>query len=754
MESRGARAAPLVAVLAAAIWGLWEWRPELRAVSYLDDSSMHQQMVRFTTARLRQGHLPQTSWFPYLGLGSPHLLHYQSLPSLLTGLFGLAVGGDTAFRWSLYLLLALWPVPVYWSARLLGLERWPSAVVAAAAPFLMSAVGVGYEPKAYVWIGYGVWTQLWASWTLPLAWAFTWRAMSRRRDVLVAALLVALTAALHFETGYLAFVAVVVFPFLRWKSLRTRVLHGVAVAAGAAGLSAWVTVPLVAQSRWAATNEILAHTGLVNGYGARQVMAWLLTGRLYDAGRFPVVTILVGAGLVACVAHWRVDERVRPIVVMWVVSLLLSFGRTTFGSLTVLLPGSTDVFMRRFMMGVQLAGLYMAGIGALALVRSAAGALSWRPSAPPAGRFHVVVPTRVGALLQARVNQMRSPALVAAVGVVALGAVLAPAWSEMTSYANANAQTVDAQQRGERAQGAPLGRLIAFVRAHGGGRVYAGMPSNWGVDFTVGEVPVFKYLESRDLDVVGYTLRTASLMTDPEYYFDERNPGDYPLFGVRYLLLPPWRRPSVPARPVLTAGGYRLFALPGTGYVRVVDTVGSLAADRTDVGIRSIPYLRSDLPGRGWYLSVAFAGAAAPEPTSRAPDPAQGPAGVVRAESDDLPAGTVRATVAARRRSVVVLSASFDPGWQARVDGRPVGTQMVAPALVAVPVAPGTHRIVFSYGGFGLYPGLGAVGVVALCVSAAVAWWPIGLRGPVGPRWRRGRRRALVNERSRGADAA
>ena len=68
----------------------------------------------------------------------------------------------------------------------------------------MSAAGVGYEPKAYVWIGYGVWAQLWASWTLPLAWAFTWRAMSSRRAVLPAVIFVALTMALHFETGYLA----------------------------------------------------------------------------------------------------------------------------------------------------------------------------------------------------------------------------------------------------------------------------------------------------------------------------------------------------------------------------------------------------------------------------------------------------------------------------------------------------------------------------------------------------------------------
>ena len=78
----------------------------------------------------------------------------------------------------MYLLLALWPVSVYWGARLFGLSRWTAAAAAAVSPFLASAAGIGYETKAYVWVGYGVWTQLWASWTLPLAWGFTYRALS------------------------------------------------------------------------------------------------------------------------------------------------------------------------------------------------------------------------------------------------------------------------------------------------------------------------------------------------------------------------------------------------------------------------------------------------------------------------------------------------------------------------------------------------------------------------------------------------
>jgi uncharacterized membrane protein YfhO len=61
-----------------------------------------------------------------------------------------------------------------------------------------------------------------------------------------------------------------------------------------------------------------------------------------------------------------------------------------------------------------------------------------------------------------------------------------------------------------------------------------------------------------------------------------------------------------------------------------------------------------------------------------------------------------------------VLSASFDPGWTATVDGRPARTQMVAPALVATIVPVGAHQIVIRYRGWQGYPLLFAVGAAVL----------------------------------------
>lgn len=70
-------------VAAVVLWNLVTLRALTLGVSYLDDSSVHEQMVRFATRQFQSGHLPLTSWlswFPFLGLGSPQFLHYQSLP--------------------------------------------------------------------------------------------------------------------------------------------------------------------------------------------------------------------------------------------------------------------------------------------------------------------------------------------------------------------------------------------------------------------------------------------------------------------------------------------------------------------------------------------------------------------------------------------------------------------------------------------------------------------------------------------------
>jgi hypothetical protein len=694
------------------VWNLLNLRAETLGVAYLDDSSVQEQMVRFATGQFRSGHLPLDSWFPFLGLGSPQFLHYQSLPAMLTGVAGLLVGPDAAFRWTLYLLLSVWPVAVYLSARLLGAGRPAAATAAAMSPFLVSTTGIGYEQNAYVWVGYGVWTQLWASLTLPLSWGFTWRAIRDGRHRFAAVALVSLTIALHFETGYLALLPLLLWPFVSGRSIVTGVKRAATVAGGALLAAAWVIVPLIDQRPWAATNEALHGTALSGGYGAARVLGWLGSGQLLDHGRIPVVTGFAVIGLVVALARWRADAGSRALVMALAGCLLLSFGRTTFGSLVAVIPGNGDIFFRRFMMGVQLAALLLAGRGAAWCAGWAWNALerlALRPRLPP----HEALRRRLAwRWANPRMGRVRT-----AVALGAMIVVLAPAWLEQRSFDHRNADHIAAQRRADAAQGAELDQLIALIQENGGGRVYAGMPSNWGADFTVGAVPVFKYLESADVDEVGYTLRTASLMTGPENHFDELDPSDYELFGIRYLILPSTSAPPVSADEVAVAGPYALWTTPTTGYVHVGTNGGTITADRTDLGARSIPLLRSGLAQSGDYLRVHFGGRQAtlpPLPRSST----QPAAGEVTAESDDLEHGAVSTTVTMRRPGVVVLSASFDDGWSATIDGRRQPTAMAGPALVATNVPAGTHVITFRYHGYSGYPELFVLCALTLAAFA------------------------------------
>jgi membrane protein YfhO len=681
------------------VWNLANLRALTRGVAYLDDSSLHEQMVRFATAQLRAGHLPLTSWFPFLGEGSPQFLHYQSLPAILTGAVGLVTGPDVAFRWSLYLLLSLWPISVYVSARLFGASRPAAAASAAMAPFLVSATGVGYEQHAYLWTGFGVWTQLWAMWTLPLAWGFSWRAIRDGRGYLKAVLLIALTVALHFETGYLALSVLLVWPFVAGRPLVARLRRAAVLLGASLVASAWVIVPLLAQRRWAAVNEAFHGTSLVNGYGARQVLDWLISGQLLDHGRLPVVTVFAALGFGLAWLAWSADVDGRALLLALTVCLLLAFGRSTFGSLADLVPGSGDLFFRRFMMGVQLAALLLAGRGAVWL---AAGGVR---------------------LLDARVPRW-PPRLSPVLVLVAVVVVLAPAWLQLSASDRRDGDAIAAQRSAEATQGVALGRLVAAIKRDGGGRTYAGMPSNWGQGFTVGAVPVFKYLESLDVDEVGYTLRTASLMTNPEEFFDDHDPSDYRLFGIRYLILPARRQPPVRARLAMRSGPYWLWTIDGAGYVQAGRVIGEISANRTNLGARSVALLGSGLAADGAYLGVRY-GVDGGGNDRLPPVPRRPSAGAVAAQRADLGDGEAAATLQMRRPGVAVLSASYDPGWTATVNGRSRPTRMVAPALVAVDVPAGTDHVVFRYHGYRDYPELLVLSGLAL---ALVGLGPVCVR--------------------------
>ena len=709
---------PLVIVGIVILFNLVVLRAEARPVQNLNDASVHRSMIAWASERVEDGHLPLDGWYPDLALGSSRFHHYQSLPHVLTGFLALVVGSERALSWTLYLGMALWPIAVYAGGRLLGWDRWICAIAAAASPLIVSEATLGYEWGSYAWRGYGTWTQLWGMWLLPFAWGLSWRAIAKGRSYWLAALVLALTVACHLLTGYLALLSLGVFALVKWGELLRRFGRAALVGLGSLFVAAWVVVPLLADRLWTVNDEYSRGKIYYDSFGARRILGWFASGELFDRGRPPMVTILVAVGLVVALWRYRRDERARVLLFLFLVSLFLFFGRPTLGPVLRLLPGSGDLFLRRFVFGVHLAGLYLAGFGAVTLARIA------REQLPRFRPLH------------------EHPIAIAVIGVAAAIAFFAPGYVERTAWAAQGAEWIGEQAVADATDGADVAALVDIAQERGQGRFYAGMRSNWGSSYVVGQVPVYVMLLNQGTDGVGFVRPTWSLSAPFEYRFTDTNPSHYDLFDVRYLILDEGRQPPVQAERVAERGRHVLWETPDTSYVDLVDVLPPITADRTNLGLRGANWFRSDLPGRGANPGVAFEGHPAPEPTVTADDLPGTPAGVVTNQDVDLPDGRATATVIAERPAMVMLKASFDPRWQVTVDGIPVEPEMIAPSFVGRMVPAGEHVIRFVYEPFPRYDLLLLFGAATLVGLAVLP----GRRRRRGPDPRHERRRSASTE--------
>jgi hypothetical protein len=403
--------------------------------------------------------------------------------------------------------------------------------------------------------------------------------------------------------------------------------------------------------------------------------------------------LLVALGVVVCVCRFRKDVRARALLGLMAMSLVLFSGRPTFGFIINLLPGNTDLFLSRYMMGIQLAGDMLAGVGLVWAGSTVLGlARRWRPSVR-------MVPVVAGVM--------------AAAVVVTL-----PAWFDRAAYAASDSASIATQVTTDQSDGAALDVLIDDITSRGGGRTYAGLPGNWGAQYEIGQVPVYEYLADNDVDEVGFVLRTSSLLTDNEAYFNQSDPAQYQLYNVRYILMPEGMTPPVPATLLATSGRHRLWLVATSGYIEVVDTSGIVEANRSDMAAQMQPYLRSPAFQHGELATVAYNGGAAATPTlpfTSTPNSSPGTSTDVLVEEQD---GYFAGAVTANRTAAVVLKATYDPGWRVTVDGREATPYMVVPGFVAVTVSAGTHDVVFQYIGYSHYGVLFGIGALTLIILA------------------------------------
>ena len=268
-------------------------------------------MVQFAAERISSGHLPWTSWFPYIGLGSPQFLHYQSLASVLTGLVAqIHLAGHSSRVDDLPAPRDLADLRLLVGPHVLddplGVGRSSRRPARSFRAYSCPGTSKGRTSSSGTALDAAV-RHVVPSHRLGAHMA---RHQPGAHIILQQHCVVGLTICMHFETGYLALLPLVVWPWLVLEDLGRRIRSALRIGAGAFLVSAWAWVPLLAQRNWSGINSVLAGTQYQKGYGATTMLKWLVEGRIFDSGAvMPIVTLLGAVGFVVSIARWKTQRR-------------------------------------------------------------------------------------------------------------------------------------------------------------------------------------------------------------------------------------------------------------------------------------------------------------------------------------------------------------------------------------------------------------------------------------------------------------
>jgi hypothetical protein len=677
----------------------------------LNDEVLHGLALQNAVDALARGQDPTDPWLAPIALGYPLFHHYQHLPYVLVAILHLPFRGvlesAALLGWSRYLLLGLFPLSIYWSMRRFGFSRLEAALAGMVAPLLATDGLYGFDLSSYVWQGYGLYTQLWGMLLLPPALAQTYSALRTGRGYFWAVLLLAATLLSHLVLGYIAFVSVGLLSLLRalgsgaWTTIRQQVwprARRLALLLALVGVvSAYFLIPFLLDSPYM-NRSVWEDPAKLDGPGHAWTLKALVTGALFDFGRFPSLTLLLGAGLIICLWRWR-EERYRIPVALFLLWLLLYFGRPTWGMLLDFLPLSRTLHLHRLIGGVHLGGIYLVGISL---------ALPW-----------------CWALSQSSLVR------VTLVAVATLG-LLYPVYRERGHYLDENARWMVESHAALAAEGEDIAVLFETLRQAPPGRVYAGRGANWGADYRVGAIPLYALLNNvAGLDMVGYLYHALSLNADIQVLLDESRPDHFALFNVRYIVVPAGQAPPGFVEPVDSFGRHSLYRLATGGYFDLVDSDVIFAGHRDDFFTAASQWLASDLPRLKQHPAISLdgvvqgAGQVLPLSEAEAVIPLMAaPANSLRGRivSEGIEAEAYSAEVEVERDSVLMLKATYHPNWRATVDGAPAETLMLMPSYVGVRLAPGRHQVRLAYGPGPLRPALLIAGLLALAVVALAEW--------------------------------
>jgi len=280
-----------------------------------------------------------------------------------------------------------------------------------------------------------------------------------------------------------------------------------------------------------------------DSFGLVRVLLSLLDGNLFDHSRLPVVTVVFILGLAWAIAKRTAEARLA--LALFAVWLMLLFGPLTWKNLADLLPLHHRLLFHRFTGGVDLGAILLVGLG--------------------------------GEWLLSRFHWLREPWRTLP-PVLLLALLMLPALLERRDYYKVNTLWME-QARGALAADKDLPIVLAALHGLPPGRTYAGLRSNWGKTLNWGYLHFYDLLPFESIVAVSPPYYAFSLNSDLIWGFDDRNPEQYQLFDVRYVVAPSAHPMPGFLKMILKTPRYTLYQVDSGGYAQLaaVTMVQSIA---------------------------------------------------------------------------------------------------------------------------------------------------------------------------------
>lgn len=469
-----------------------------------------------------------------------------------------------------------------------------------------------------------------------------------------------------------------------------------------------------------------------DSYGWNEILNMFFNGELFDFGRAPIMTGMVLIGAFACFLITKIQDDstehhvattnqqpaisnqqtivpFMPFTFLLVFWMLFFFGRATWGGLIDMIPGMKDVHLSRFIVGVHMAGLFLAPIGFIWIIEHIS--------------LIIVRLLAYAAKLPALRTNTGLGLMVLWISTAAGVAWLFPSvYIQTVRYNDLNNKLI-VQANGNFEKDKPyMDELFATLRGLPGGRIYAGR-AGWGSKFEIAETPYNMMLSTYGLSTVMWLPETWSMNSDTEQFFSEDVENNYDLYNIRYVVTPPNIEPKPFWTPVKETAKWKLYEVQSTtGYITtgtnsmVVSLGKETYINIVHLWIQSPQHvdklypeftfqkkISSQLPVIRMLDEVTYQTTDGQQKNIFADPPLVTGVTTKIAETEEkniadmIFSSTVTVTDPCVN-CIVILRHTDHPNWQVKLNGKRVERFTVFPFFVAARLpGPGTYNVEFSY---------------------------------------------------------